>query len=891
MNQGTTGPAAPAQSPALIDGLAGDQSKGPPPALARPNTLAYPSPTTSRLLVLVVAVITAGLFTGTWVHNEFRGKAWLAEVARCASSSTLGAAALVGTCDQHNERIRAAYSLGGAVAVGLGGLAVLYLAPAVIRRRKRLSSVPPTLGAAAARCAELAAEMRVRRPPTLAMGAVNQRDAFTFGRPGRYCVVLPRRALLRWHDSALFDPLVRHELAHVRHRDVPWSWLAQSVWYAVIPLLLLPLLLPLLVGAVRTPDYSLLPDYIWRVAVLGLVVVLASRAVLRSREYDADLRAARPPSSPRALADLLGKARTTGHGRTGHLLAHHPTPLDRERVLWEPARTASVTFLDGLTASFLGAIALPLLTSTLIVWLTGTQRLNDAYTVAAAIVGPLLGGSVGLGLWRAAHVQRLWTCPLSVAVPAAGVGSGFFLGQLISLAGTSTGGWGGYDSPWPLVVGAVVMGGTTVLSAGLGQLWADVSPRLRRPRTSWLVALLVNAVLFGVVIYLLPPLQLAIDAGGGLFRFVLVTGLDTAPTAAVVALLGVFAVVALLLAPRGATPPAWLLESATQATWPVPSSRARALAVGVLSGGIATGSIIFYRIAVGAAEGPALAEQRYYSYVWVIAVTAVIAAAVATLLDPVRAAGAGAAAATVGLVVAVAGFVSSNTALGGSLNVTFVLAVLRGPTVLTLLLLLPVSLLLSVQSLGATANRTVPRTRSLMLPFGVAGVICAVAAGMTLSARSALWPISGPGTVTDTAVAAKKASAAAAERGVYAGTVAPAFQRVHVSILQTVQAVVTDSTLTPAQRAAAFRDQILPAAEEMQRTVQAYSPQDPGVARLHRLLEAAVRAERDEYAAVADAYGNNDTDRYQQALAYRDQQVSDWLQWSATVRSMQQAGG
>jgi Zn-dependent protease with chaperone function len=883
MSQATTGPAEPAQSAVLIDGPAVLVSNDPPPAVARPNTLAYPSPTTSRLLVLVVALLTAGLFTGTWVHNEFRWKAWSSEVARCASSSTLGAgAALVGTCDQHNERIRAAYSLGGAVVVGLGGLAVLYLAPVVIRRRKRLSSVPPTLSAAAARCAELAAEMRVRRPPVLAMGAVNQRDAFTFGRPGRYCVVLPRRALLGWHDSALFDPLVRHELAHIRHRDVSWSWLAQSVWYAVIPLLLLPLL----VGAFRPADYSLLRDYVWRVAVLGLMVVLASRAVLRSREYDADLRAARAPSSPRALAELLGKARTTSHRRTPHLLAHHPTPLDRERVLWEPARTASVTFLDGLTASFFAAIALPLLTRTLVVWLTGTQRLNDGYAVAAAVVGPLLGGAVGLGLWRAAHVQRLWTCPLRVAAPAAGVGLGFFLGQLISLAGAGVGGWGGFNSPWPLVVGAVAMGGTTVLSAGLGQLWADASPRLRRPQTSWLVALLVNAVLIGLVMYLLLQLQLAVDSGGGLVRFVLVTGLDTAPTAAVVALFGVFALVAMLFAPRRAAPPAWLLENSTTTTaaWPVPSSRVRALAVGVLGGGIATGSIIFYRTVVGAAKGLALAEQRYYTYVWVIAVTAVIAAAVAILLDPVRAAGAGAAAAAVGVVIAVAGWVGYNTALGGSLNVTFVLGVLRGPTVLTLLLFLPVSLLLSLRSLGAIATRT----RSLILSFGVAGVVCAVGAGVTLNARSVLWPISGPATVRDTTTTA---SAAAVERGVYVDIVAPAIQRMHVPILQTVEAVVTDSTLTPAQRATAFRDQVIPATEAMERKVQAFEPQDPGVALLHRLLEAAVQTERNEYAAVADAYGKNDTGRYQQAIAYRDQQVSDWLQWSTTVRSMQQAGG
>jgi Zn-dependent protease with chaperone function len=53
---------------------------------------------------------------------------------------------------------------------------------------------------------------------------------------------------VHWRRAQLFDPVLRHELAHVRHGDVPLALLARSVGLIPAPLLALPLVVGLLIG-------------------------------------------------------------------------------------------------------------------------------------------------------------------------------------------------------------------------------------------------------------------------------------------------------------------------------------------------------------------------------------------------------------------------------------------------------------------------------------------------------------------------------------------------------------------------------------------------------------------------------------------------------------------
>jgi len=250
--------------------------------------------------------------------------------------------------------------------------------------------------------AALAAEAGLPRAPGVVLGDARLRDGFSYGTPGRYRIALPRAVAVHWRAALPFDPLVRHELAHVAHRDVALAWLARSVWYALAPLLAVPLVATLL-----SSDRSLLLPYLWRAALFAVMVQVVSSALLRSREHDADLRAARAAGGPETVAAAVAGARDPGAAAWyRRLLANHPSPARRLAVLERPELAAGVTLLDGFTAAFLATLTVPLVVQVLTALLRGSGRSDLADVVAALIAGPLLGGAVGLGLWRAALVQR-----------------------------------------------------------------------------------------------------------------------------------------------------------------------------------------------------------------------------------------------------------------------------------------------------------------------------------------------------------------------------------------------------------------------------------------------------------------------------------------------------
>lgn len=169
--------------------------------------------------------------------------------------------------------------------VAAGGLVVLRAVPSVIRRRRGLAAPAPKYGPVVSRFAELAEASGLPRTPEMVIGP-RVADAFSFGRPGVHTVALPHWVVVKLRRPGPADGVVRHEFAHIRHRDVELAWLARSVWYVLGPLLLLPVLWSLLSG-----DLSLVAQYLWRAASLAAVVELVTAGLLRAREHGADLRA------------------------------------------------------------------------------------------------------------------------------------------------------------------------------------------------------------------------------------------------------------------------------------------------------------------------------------------------------------------------------------------------------------------------------------------------------------------------------------------------------------------------------------------------------------------------------------------------------------------------
>ena len=110
---------------------------------------------------------------------------------------------------------------------------------------------------------------------------------------------------------------------HAKQRDIALAWLTRSVAYALVPILALP------IGtAIVGRDTSVVGDYVWRAVLLGGVVVLLSASLLRSREYAADLRAARWQQDPGAIAAVVSAARPRPASGWRRPLARHPLPTN-----------------------------------------------------------------------------------------------------------------------------------------------------------------------------------------------------------------------------------------------------------------------------------------------------------------------------------------------------------------------------------------------------------------------------------------------------------------------------------------------------------------------------------------------------------------------------------
>lgn len=553
-------------------------------ARARPSVLAMPSPTVSRFALLVAALMTSGLFVGTSVHNQTAAlDDWLARVIECESlrpevapgaamEDVIRAQQVVDRCLQAPQLRLAWFALGGAAVAIAASVILLALLPRIIVRRRALRPAGARLEAATARVSALASEVGVHRAPGTMVGTSRLHDAFSFGLPGRYVVALPPALAVR-STSAAFEPLVRHELAHVSRRDVLIGWAAASVWPVTAVLLLVPVLL-----AISNGDLSVLPSYSWRAAFLLALTLVASAGILRSREHDADLSSASTPRLREALTAVLcasGRAQPGGWRRFVRL---HPHPAERVEVLGDPAPAARPSAVDASVAGFLAAVTVPLLVAVIA---SVPSLTRWAYAIPAALVGPVMGVTVGLALWRSAVVDAVCatrtTAGATVRV-AAGVLAGSLVGEAASLAAVGTGTVTGSRSWLPVLLSVSILAGTTAVVGLLGIIAAGRAWALSA-RSYTAVAVLGSGLLFAFVLWLATTLTHALDLGGWWLAAGVAADLLTGPVAAAIMLLVVVAVVLLLATPTR-TVPGWAVDVSADAPSQTTATRAATAADG-----------------------------------------------------------------------------------------------------------------------------------------------------------------------------------------------------------------------------------------------------------------------------------------------------------------------
>ncbi|MEU1403065.1 M48 family metalloprotease [Streptomyces sp. NPDC005728] len=393
-----------------------------------------PMPTTTRLALLVLVAGAGASFATWWWLVLGRGNWPDAQLACLPSSDAAPDEVLTRFTGCVND-VRLAQS----AVVVCGPLALLALAVLCRAAGRRLSlwrwrATPDHSSPLAHRLTAVAPLGERPRPVLWVRGrrvGVRARASGTVRRP----LIVADSHVFSLPDRRV-DAMFRHELAHLRLRDVGRVQLAVAAWW----LLLLGVTLPMGVALAREPGL-LGAGLLVRMAVVLAVVLLTLCAVLRVREYDADLAASADPDAPRgATAAHIGSAlppRRVEHLVRSLGLATHPTPADRLTVLADPARSWGLSSPECLTTGL--AAGLVFTDLSLLVAALMPEHTRLAYMVAGLLTGWVVAGVVTVAWWRAVAVGHRDASGRRAARAGAALGLGVLLGS--QLAGRAAGDW------------------------------------------------------------------------------------------------------------------------------------------------------------------------------------------------------------------------------------------------------------------------------------------------------------------------------------------------------------------------------------------------------------------------------------------------------------------
>ena len=397
-----------------------------PPHRPRLNPFAFPSDTAFRFGLLVAAVLGSNLYVWQWIAITTRTDAeHVQETQACLS--VLGTEAFT-PCVNALYRYQVGWMLGGTIGLLAAAAVLLVATPLWITRRRKLRPLAHEEAPAVVdRVAELAGEQGTEAPRLFWNPLDASSGGLAFGHPGCYSIAIGGGLVVKHAtDPAAFDAVLRHELAHIRNRDVGITYFTLSIWHAFLLVAVVPFL-------VTMADDGLAWSAAWRIAVLAAIVYLTRNAVLRAREVYADLRASVPDGRGGALRRVLASLPVPGDRLVDRLRRVHPLPrvrlarLDDTRPLFPLG--AVVAFAAGVTST----IAYDSVASLL------STYFNDAFDLrflAGLVLVPLAAGVVGVAVWReafAAHAEGREPSP--PWADGLAFGAGFLVGPELALEG------------------------------------------------------------------------------------------------------------------------------------------------------------------------------------------------------------------------------------------------------------------------------------------------------------------------------------------------------------------------------------------------------------------------------------------------------------------------
>ncbi|MEV4746610.1 M48 family metalloprotease [Streptosporangium sp. NPDC049248] len=389
---------------------------------ATPFTL--PTATTTRFVLLIGLSALTAIYLASPVSRI--GPMQLECAVAADRQAVTGRAAQVVstylTCDRDAHLWNALFDV---VVIALFLLVVVLLhnaAPAITSRRQHLLPLPvAAYPEASARVERLIAEAGLQGRVTILVNPHDDGDSGrAFGRFGSRRVRLSFGLIRRYPESEPeLNAVMRHELAHVRNRDLNITGLTLASWWT-FALAVTVMLVFVMTGPLRE-----LPGRAIPLLLTLTIAFLTTVAIARVREHYADVRAAEAnlaaedPAFPPNAVDLA-RADSRWVRSWRRTLLWHPTVQSRKRVVDDPAWLLRPNLLDMFLTGVTSALTFPYLT------VFATDLLGDegrnAYLLAGTIQGPLVAAVAGTSLWRGVLRARESGLP----VPG-GIGSGMAL--------------------------------------------------------------------------------------------------------------------------------------------------------------------------------------------------------------------------------------------------------------------------------------------------------------------------------------------------------------------------------------------------------------------------------------------------------------------------------
>ncbi|MDQ1288304.1 MAG: hypothetical protein QG622_1869 [Actinomycetota bacterium] len=596
--------------------------------------------------LLVLAMITSGVFVGYWLSLTGSAVGWL-----------------------HPQR-QAVWMATAVTTILVLATVITRLTPVWLSFRHRWEPVPTAdFAREMITFAEAARKAGLSTVPELVWNPIScDAEARAWGRRGHYRVtVSPSLLGMARTRPETFTVVIQHELAHIRLYDVWLSYSTFAVYWATLAALLTPI-------ATRVVDHdlSVLPTYLPRAVALAAVVHLVGVATLRRREHTADLVAAAALSDPEAVARVLGSS-TPGQrvpNRLRRVLTLHPSTAWRAHVVTDPRSYRRLNAAEFLGVGVICGLPISLM----------ADLLTSLGTVTAVQIAR--GTAFGVaGAYLAAVLQRVgpYQPRRAVALPSLSFAIGVASAQAISLGGAHL----------TTLVAADVAGYavTAVLLASVIVWASDITRTRPRARISITIAVALSFVLAADAV--LAVTELLRVGGEESLTGHLTTVLTERPAATA------FAVLILIVSLPS------VLRPSHDATW-LPARTTLAS----VAGGVGAGVLILFARLITSPDGDTAKLAFYDRSLWTIALAAVLTAGIGVVLHPAEVGLPHAAVASACVVItgAVAFVVLNDLCFHSTLGVPEAAGIVRYSGALSALLVLPLLATVTVAAEARTSR-------------------------------------------------------------------------------------------------------------------------------------------------------------------------------------------